>query len=351
MHCIAGAITAHPRGLGSGWRSLLQALTIAASDHNSAVVNQALDALQPVSEALYRGWQGHAFLSECVDAIMAAVANRQQEELSISALFMLQSVARRLSSTSGQHTAEAVAPDTQTPSDTPTPFVEERGEQDTAAVDTCEAWSMLMHTLGKVARLDHRARVADTAAQVAFDILQEYSVGWDSAVFEVCRMAILCYWCWCMVIVGVGAWWLHPYRYRHWQHIGICSAPFFPPLFPKDPHRSQVVVNDCILPMFDLPHRTFASFDGQPGPACDTDQRQRGAVLPLSGEGVPRVERQARRQLGQLWEIAAAQYAVRGASMTHPVGDGAGSMCVLSRCLVLGWCGVAPARVLLQWWT
>lgn len=174
VRCIAGAITAHPRGLGSGWRSLLQALTIAASDHNAAVVNQALDALQPVVEALYRGWQGHTFLAECVDAIMAAVANRQQEELSISALFMLQSVARRLAAAESTPEQEAVHD---------TPFVQP-GDAG-SVVDGREAWSMLMLTLAKVARLDHRARVADTAVQVAFDILQQYSAAWEAAVFEV----------------------------------------------------------------------------------------------------------------------------------------------------------------------
>ena len=184
VRCIAGAITAHPRGLGSGWRSLLQALTIAASDHNAAVVDQALDALQPVVEALYRGWQGHAFLPECVDAIMAAVANRQQEELSTSALFMLQSVARRLSAANAPNATALPEEDHGTHD---TPFVKSKGPEagDVVVVDQCEAWSMLMRTLVKVARLDHRARVADTAAQVAFDILMQYSAAWESTVFEV----------------------------------------------------------------------------------------------------------------------------------------------------------------------
>lgn len=84
-------------------------------------------------------------------------------------------------------------------------------------------------------------------------------------------------------------------------------------------HAPQAVVNECVLPVFDLPHRTFASFDGQPEPAPESEQRQRGDAMPLSGEGLPRVERQARRQLGQLWELAAAQYATRGVSMLHAV--------------------------------
>lgn len=30
--CVVQAITAHPRGLGSGWRSVIEALTVAAGD-------------------------------------------------------------------------------------------------------------------------------------------------------------------------------------------------------------------------------------------------------------------------------------------------------------------------------
>ena len=30
--CVVHAITAHPRGLGSGWRSVIEALTVAAGD-------------------------------------------------------------------------------------------------------------------------------------------------------------------------------------------------------------------------------------------------------------------------------------------------------------------------------
>ena len=52
--CVAHAVSAHPRGLGSGWRSVLEALTLAARDASPTVVGQALDALQPVVEALFR---------------------------------------------------------------------------------------------------------------------------------------------------------------------------------------------------------------------------------------------------------------------------------------------------------
>ena len=38
----------------AAWRSVLQALAVAAGDSSAAVVHQALDALQPVIHALYR---------------------------------------------------------------------------------------------------------------------------------------------------------------------------------------------------------------------------------------------------------------------------------------------------------
>ena len=44
--CVAHASSSHPRGLGSGWRSVLEALAVAAGDEEATVVTQALDALQ-----------------------------------------------------------------------------------------------------------------------------------------------------------------------------------------------------------------------------------------------------------------------------------------------------------------
>lgn len=59
--CVAHAVSAHPRGLGSGWRSVLAALGLAARDSSPTVVGQALDGLQPVVEALFRPG-GHTLL-------------------------------------------------------------------------------------------------------------------------------------------------------------------------------------------------------------------------------------------------------------------------------------------------
>lgn len=44
----------HQGLLFAGWRAALEALTVALGDGAPPVVNQALDAIQPVVEALYR---------------------------------------------------------------------------------------------------------------------------------------------------------------------------------------------------------------------------------------------------------------------------------------------------------
>lgn len=133
MACVAHAVSAHPRGLGSGWRAVVEALGIAARDPSPAVAGQALDALAPVAEALFRpaghtllrcvprlgcsghnnsqrvktslgrkfavwwGWPNHALplppsrRSECVAAVLAGVQNPHgHEELSIGALHLFQ---------------------------------------------------------------------------------------------------------------------------------------------------------------------------------------------------------------------------------------------------------------------
>ncbi len=59
--CVAHAVSAHPTGLGSGWRSVLAALALAARDAAPTVVGQALDGLQPAVEALFRRG-GHTLL-------------------------------------------------------------------------------------------------------------------------------------------------------------------------------------------------------------------------------------------------------------------------------------------------
>ena len=75
MACVAHAVSSHPAGLGSGWRAVLEALATAARDGSPAVAGQAVDALAPVGEALFRP-AGHALLrcvlGSCRDCVRGA---------------------------------------------------------------------------------------------------------------------------------------------------------------------------------------------------------------------------------------------------------------------------------------
>ena len=73
-------------------------LIVAASDPAAAVVNQALDALQPVIAALYADvGVGHQHFLGIVTAVAGTMRSPYHSELSISALHVMQSIARQLS--------------------------------------------------------------------------------------------------------------------------------------------------------------------------------------------------------------------------------------------------------------
>ena len=77
---------------------MLEVLVAAASDSAAAVVNQALDALQPVIAALYADvGVGHQHFLGLVTAVAATMRSPYHTELSISAVHVMQSIARRLS--------------------------------------------------------------------------------------------------------------------------------------------------------------------------------------------------------------------------------------------------------------
>lgn len=81
----------------AGWRSVLEVLIVAAADSEAAVVNQALDALQPVIAALYADvGVGHQHFLGIVTAVAATMRSPYHAELSISAVHVMQSVAQRL---------------------------------------------------------------------------------------------------------------------------------------------------------------------------------------------------------------------------------------------------------------
>ena len=60
---------------------------VAASDFAPPVVEQALEALQPVVESLYRGTGlRHEYFTDCLKAAMAVVLNKHHPELSLDGL-------------------------------------------------------------------------------------------------------------------------------------------------------------------------------------------------------------------------------------------------------------------------
>lgn len=78
-------------------------LIVAASDPAAAVVNQALDALQPVIAALYADvGVGHQHFLGIVTAVAGTMRSPYHSELSISALHVMQSIARQLSQSDPQ---------------------------------------------------------------------------------------------------------------------------------------------------------------------------------------------------------------------------------------------------------
>ena len=87
----------------AGWRSVLEVLIVAAADSAAAVVNQALDALQPVIAALYADvGVGHQHFLGIVTAVAATMRSPYHAELSVSAVHVMQSVAQRLSQSDPQ---------------------------------------------------------------------------------------------------------------------------------------------------------------------------------------------------------------------------------------------------------
>ena len=76
----------------AGWKSILEALAIAACDKTDTVVDQALDAVQPVIEGLFR--PGGAIPADlfpaCLAVLSQAMRNPYHEKLSVSAVYLAQ---------------------------------------------------------------------------------------------------------------------------------------------------------------------------------------------------------------------------------------------------------------------
>ena len=81
----------------AGWKSTLQVLTVAVADPAPSVVDAALDAIQAVTAALFRGVGiGMEYFPDVVHVLESAMRNPYHERLSVSAAHVMPSVARRL---------------------------------------------------------------------------------------------------------------------------------------------------------------------------------------------------------------------------------------------------------------
>ncbi|KAK9904753.1 hypothetical protein WJX75_001787 [Coccomyxa subellipsoidea] len=191
VQVIAQAISAHPEGLGSAWRSVLQALTVAAADGSPPVVHQALDALRAASNALFRGCGlGHELFPDAVAAVAAAARNPAHEDLSIAAVWALKDVGKRL--------ADAPASELERSQQQGARLHRSLSADRDAAADGAEAaqtpqhgkavaeepWGLLLAALALVARHDPRPRVADAAAAAVVGCAEAHYGGWSAAVWD-----------------------------------------------------------------------------------------------------------------------------------------------------------------------
>lgn len=256
VQCIAQAITAHPKGLGSGWRSVLEVLIVAAADSAAAVVNQALDALQPVIAALYADvGVGHQHLVPIVTAVAATMRSPYHAELSVSAVHVMQSVAQRLSQSDPQvwdtpTIAMKMPFATPPPSRRPSEAGSHAPGSEAGTPD--HPWGLVLGQFATVARHDPRPEVADEAVAVLLEVLQAFSSQWESDT-------------WHLAVTG-------PLAY-----------------------------------LFDLPKSQLAA---------DEDE---SAVVGWSVEGLLRMERHGRLHLPSFFAIQMAQYQTAGADCLQQV--------------------------------
>ncbi|BDA49435.1 probable Brefeldin A-inhibited guanine nucleotide-exchange protein [Coccomyxa sp. Obi] len=200
VQVIAQAITTHPQGLGSAWRSVLQALTVAAADSAAPVVAQALEAMRGVADALFRGCGlGHELFPDAVAALAAAARNPAAEELSIEAVWALQGVSQRLANApalelDGLQQQEprlhrSLSADRETAGD----GTNDRQLSKPSRSEVQEPWGLLLAALALVARHDPRTAVADAAAAAALGCAQAHCGGWPGPVWASVHRRALSY--------------------------------------------------------------------------------------------------------------------------------------------------------------
>ncbi|KAK9844232.1 hypothetical protein WJX84_000597, partial [Apatococcus fuscideae] len=195
VQCIAQAINLHPRSLGSGWRSVLEALAIAACDKTDTIVDQALDAVQPVIEGLFR--PNAAIPADlfplCLAVLSQAMRNSHHEKLSISAVYLAQTAGHCLAASnptewhmrpSSSHSRRASAGDTGS---------SRRPSQDGESFQAQHPWGLLLGTLALVARHDPRTEVADQAAAGLLECMRSHSAKWDGGTWHAAHSHAIAY--------------------------------------------------------------------------------------------------------------------------------------------------------------
>lgn len=189
--CVAHAVHAHRKRMGgSGWRAVVEALTVAAGDNSAAVVTQSLDAMAPLFAALYASdGGGHDLLRECVAAALMAISNSapEIEDLSAAGLLLMQTLARRL----GEASIEQLEKDSlgESSQDSSSEKVHHHlYSRQNAMLNTCLApsilkaregndngilyglWKVILLPLTYIARLDRRTMISNSSAAVLFQI-------------------------------------------------------------------------------------------------------------------------------------------------------------------------------------
>ncbi|KAJ9527457.1 hypothetical protein QJQ45_025726 [Haematococcus lacustris] len=221
------------RGLGSGWRTLMELLIRAVGDPVPGIAALGLEVLQQVVDALYRpAPAGHACLPECLLCVATAARNSScPEALGLTAVQLLVGCAARLAdagqaraagSEGGAQAVEslgssrgggagradeangAMANGAAAPS-----LLSQhssgvlpgnagggpRGLQSSSSVDlrhgkeaggsSSDGWSMLLCSMADMAQHDPRPRVANAAMQAIFDVLQHHSSHFSCEAWQV----------------------------------------------------------------------------------------------------------------------------------------------------------------------
>jgi len=196
VSAVGAVIQPHARRLSAaGWRAAARVLAAGAADAASpAVVGAALDAAAPAAEALFRhrGCR-RAATRGVVAALATAMRNPAHEQLSISAGFALQVVARRLAEAGvGSSRGENGGGDDGDDDDEEylaavAAAREAAASSDTSSSSAClplylpSAWDDALSAFAAVARHDPRPAVADAAAAALFEVCSEVAGSWSSS--------------------------------------------------------------------------------------------------------------------------------------------------------------------------